>query len=203
LLSASGGGCPADCAGRVASVATWQDHPFMSWTAVSASVLPLVGVALGTAGALFGQRFTTRAQLQRDSLQRVEAQRAERKEAIIGFLSAAERIEKLRGKMAHDGGPSEGADVGELTHALWLAKKIIELVCSAQLAQAAQDYTRELDRCTWELVGKKWTGASRALSPREHELRVEFMEAARRELGYAGEPLQRRTRNNQLPPAPL
>lgn len=187
-----------DCRRRVASVATWQDHSLMSWTAVSATVLPLVGVALGTAGTLFGLRYATQAELQRDSLQRAEAKRVERKEAIIGYLSAAERIEQLRGGTTHDGGPSEGTDVGELTHALWLAKKFIELVCSAQLAQAAQDYTRELDRCTWALASKNWTGASRALSAREHELRVEFMEAARRELGYAGEPLQRRTRNNPL-----
>jgi hypothetical protein len=34
---------------------------------------------------------------------------------------------------------------------------------------------------------------SPALSAREQQLRVEFMEAARRELGYTGEPLLRRT----------
>lgn len=54
----------------------------MSWTEVSATVLPLVGVALGTAGTLFGQRFATRADLQRDEFQRAAAQRTERKEAI-------------------------------------------------------------------------------------------------------------------------
>jgi len=31
-------------------------------------------------------------------------------------------------------------------HAVWLAKKIIELACSGTLAQAAQDYTLELNR---------------------------------------------------------
>jgi len=168
----------------------------MSWAAVSATVLPLAGVALGTAGTLLGQRVATRVDVQRDAFQRAAAQRTERKEAIIGFLSAAERIELLRGKIADDNHLSDTVEIGELIHALWLAKKIIELVCSAQLAQSAQDYTRELDRCTWKLKRKEWKNASHALSPREHELRVEFMEAARRELGYTGERLRGRARND-------
>lgn len=45
----------------------------------------------------------------------------------------------------------------ELMHAVWLAKKIIELVCSDTLAQAAQDYTLELNRASREL-GPKGTG---------------------------------------------
>jgi hypothetical protein len=45
----------------------------------------------------------------------------------------------------------------ELLHAVWLAKKIIELVCSGTLAQAAQDHTLELNRASREL-GPKGTG---------------------------------------------
>jgi hypothetical protein len=81
----------------------------------------------------------------------------------------------------------------ELMHAVWLAKKIIELVCSGTLAQAAQDYTLELNRASREL-GPKGTGRrSPSFSDRERQLRAEFLEAARREMGYAGEPLLRRT----------
>jgi hypothetical protein len=77
----------------------------------------------------------------------------------------------------------------ELMHAVWLAKKIIELVCSGTLAQAAQDYTLELNRASREL-GPKGTGRrSPSFSDRERQLRAEFLEAARREMGYAGEPL--------------
>lgn len=80
----------------------------------------------------------------------------------------------------------------ELMHAVWLAKKIIELVCSGTLAQAAQDYTLELNRASREL-GPKGTGRrSPSFSDRERQLRAEFLEAARREMGYAGEPLLRR-----------
>ncbi len=57
-------------------------------------------------------------------------------------------------------------------------------------------YTRELDRCTRKLKESNWKGTSRALTDREHELRVQFMETARRELGYMGEPLRERTRDN-------
>lgn len=168
----------------------------MSWTTVSATILPLAGVALGTAGTLLGQRFATQADARRDAVQRTAAQRAERKEAIIGFLSAAERIETIRTNVADDHDRAADADIGDLTHALWLAKKLIELVCSAELAQAAQDYTRELDQRTWKLKKSDWKGISRALTAHEHELRVQFMESARRELGYKGEPLRGRTRDN-------
>ena len=80
-----------------------------------------------------------------------------------------------------------------LMHAVWLAKKIIELVCSGTLVQAAQDYTLELNRASLEL-GPKGTGRrSPSFSDRERQLRAEFLEAARREMGYAGEPLLRST----------
>jgi hypothetical protein len=78
-------------------------------------------------------------------------------------------------------------------HAVWLAKKIIELVCSGTVAQAAQDYTLELNWASQELRPGGTGRPSPALSTRERQLRAEFMEAARRELGYAGEPLLRRT----------
>jgi hypothetical protein len=63
----------------------------------------------------------------------------------------------------------------ELMHAVWLAKKIIELVCSGTLAQAAQDYTLELNRASREL-GPKGTGRrSPSFSDRERQLRAEFL----------------------------
>jgi hypothetical protein len=81
----------------------------------------------------------------------------------------------------------------ELMHAVWPAKKIIELVCSGTLAEAAQDYTLELNRASRELSPKGTDRRSPSFSDRERQLRAEFLEAARREMGYAGEPLLRRT----------
>jgi hypothetical protein len=51
------------------------------------------------------------------------------------------------GRSSIGGQPTAGrggdsGELAELLHAVWLAKKIIELVCSAELAQAAQDYVR-------------------------------------------------------------
>jgi hypothetical protein len=135
-----------------------------------------------------------RVDARREAAGRAADQRAERKDAIIGFLSATERVEQHRGQLSVEPG-HDVRDLIELMHAVWLAKKIIELVCSGTLAQAAQDYTRELtvparnSARTVPVTGHR----SPALSAREQQLRAEFMETARLELGYAGEPLLRRT----------
>lgn len=64
---------------------------------MSATILPLAGVALGAGGTLLGQRMAVRADFRQAAAERLVAQRTERKEAIIGYLAAAERIEQLRG----------------------------------------------------------------------------------------------------------
>jgi hypothetical protein len=165
----------------------------MSWAAVSPTILPLAGVVVGACGTLLGQHQALRVDARREAVKRALDQRAERKDAIIGFLGATERVEQHRGQLALEPGHGAG-DLIELMHAVWLAKKIIELVCSGTLAQAAQDYTLELNRASQDLRPGGAGRPSPALSARERQLRAEFMEAARRELGYAGEPLQRRTR---------
>jgi NADPH:quinone reductase-like Zn-dependent oxidoreductase len=83
----------------------------------------------------------------------------------------------------HDAG-----DLIELIHAVWLSKKIIELVCSGTLAQAAQDYTLELNRASKDLHPDGASCPSPALSVREQQLRAEFMEAARRNLVMQASP---------------
>jgi hypothetical protein len=83
--------------------------------------------------------------------QRSADQRAERKDAIIGFLSATERVEQDRGQRAIEP-DRDGPSLIELMHAVWLAKKIIELVCSGGLAQAAQEYAQELSRGSQEIA---------------------------------------------------
>jgi hypothetical protein len=167
----------------------------MSWAPVNSTVLPLAGVVLGSASTVVGQYLALRGGARRDAARRAADQRAERKEAIIGFLSAAERIEQQRGQLAAEN-RGDAEQVAEQMHAVWLTKKIIELVCSGEVAQAAHDYTRELN------VGSKEFregGGSGGLSARERELRAAFMEAARQELGYTGEPLQRRIYADRLP----
>jgi hypothetical protein len=174
----------------------------MSWASVSPTVLPLAGVVIGACGTLLGQHLALRVDARREAAQRASEQRAERKDAIIGFLSATERVEQYRGQLALVHGHDAG-ELIELMHAVWLAKKIIELVCSGILAQAAQDYTRELNRASQELrQAADAVSRSPALSARERQLRAEFMEAARLELGYAGEPLLRRASADSDMPEP-
>jgi hypothetical protein len=173
----------------------------MSWASVSPTVLPLAGVVIGAGGTLVGQYLVMRTDGRRETARRASDQRAERKEAIIHFLSTSERVEQHRGQRTVEPGHDAGALL-ELMHEVWLAKKIIELVCSGTLAQAAQDYTLELNRASQELRVPEGSGRSPGLSARERQLRAEFIEAARQELGYAGEPLLRRTRaDDDLPQA--
>jgi hypothetical protein len=88
---------------------------------------------------------------------------------LSASLSATERVEQHRGQLTLAAGPGAG-DLVELMHAVWLAKKIIELVCSATVAQAAQDHTHELNR-TGKEVRQADALRSPALTPRERQLR--------------------------------
>ncbi|GAA2447282.1 hypothetical protein [Streptomyces macrosporus] len=150
--------------------------------------MTLAGVLLGTAGTLTGQYMTTRVELRRDRRQREEAEHAERKEAVMGFLAAAQRVELAldRRDLGFPDGDDGGAAAGdERLHDLWLAKKTVELVCSHETAQAAHDYTLALHRLVRDESADAGTLGKR-------ERRHAFMEAARRELGADRPALRRR-----------
>lgn len=146
---------------------------------LSATVLPLAGVALGSAGTLVGQYLSTRVDARRARFERDSAERAERKEALMEFLSAAQQVELCLDRLSL-GEHIEDSEKWQHLHALWLAKKVPELVCTPSVAQAAHDYTMALHALL------RGTGA-----PAKRELRFAFMEAARVELGVASEPLRR------------
>jgi hypothetical protein len=150
----------------------------MDAATVSATVLPLVGVALGTVGTLTGQYLATRGESRRHADQRAAAARAERKETIIGFLDAAQRVEQVVDDRTH-GRSTADAALDDRLHALWLAKKLLELVCSFGLASVAHKYTSTLHTLAWSSSTDK-------ASASQKEYRAEFMEAARRELGIQG-----------------
>lgn len=152
----------------------------MTW---SATILPLAGVALGSASTLVGQYLTTRVAVRRDQREQVSAERAERKEAIMGFLSSVQSVELLLGR-GRNGYSSDDNEAWDQLHGLWLSKKSCELVCSARLAQAAHDYTLTLH----DLFR---SGIPREQSASKRELRYAFMEAARRELGIKSGALRR------------
>lgn len=167
----------------------------MSWIS---TVLPLGGVILGAGSTLLGQYLTLRVDVRRDATRHSAEQRAERKEAIIGFLNATEHIEQRRGNPStHDEGRPP---LGELVHNMWLAKKVLELVCSQNLAQAAHDYSKGLSPFSHASARSTEPGKLEPLTTREVKLRVKFLEAARKEMGYTGAPLQRKTTHTEITP---
>ena len=78
----------------------------MTW---SATILPLAGVVLGSASTLVGQYLTTRVTERRDQREQLTAERAERKEAISGFLSSAQSVESLLDRVTSSGVVYESA----------------------------------------------------------------------------------------------
>jgi hypothetical protein len=150
----------------------------MDAATVSATILPLVGVALGTAGTLTGQYLATRGESRRHADQRAAEVRAECKEAIVGFLDAAQRVEQVVDDRTH-GRPSAEAELDDRLHALWLAKKLLELVCGFDLASVAHKYTSTLHSLAWSTSIDEPSASQK-------KYRAEFMEAARRELGIQG-----------------
>lgn len=155
----------------------------MSWSAVSAAVLPLVGVALGTSGTLIGQFLATRRDGLREEYERGEARRLERKEAIVSFLAVAQRAEELElEKAVH--GTATREEIQAAVRELWLAKKVVELTCAGDMAQAAHDYA-------WELHKNLQPETLDAMPERERTLRIFFLERSRTELGFSGQALIR------------
>lgn len=151
--------------------------------ATGGTVFALIGVLLGTVGAFAGQHLATRVEVQRDRQQRTDGVRAERKEAILGFLAAAQRVELILDRREL-GLPAPDDPQDEKLHDLWLTKKVVELACSHDTGQAAHDYTRAL-----HVHMRNTVAPVQASSKRDY--RYAFMEAARDAL-ESGRPRIRR-----------
>lgn len=159
------------------------DFDRLSNMSVAATVLPLAGVVLGSAGTLIGQYLSTRVEARRVRFEQAGAERSERKAALLEFLSAAQQVELCLDRLSM-GEQVDDSEKWRLLHALWLAKKVPELLCSPPVAQAAHDYTAALHA----LLRGQATGEG---TPFKRELRFAFLEAARQELGTTSEPLRR------------
>lgn len=145
---------------------------------IGAVALPLVGVLLGTLGTLTGQYLATRGDLKRHTAELAAAARAERKQSIVDYLASAQRVEQVIDNALHRQVRADSDAVDLVLHNLWLAKKLLELVCSYELASAAHTFTSTLEN----LARSRPAG----LTERQRADRAEFMEAARRELGISG-----------------
>jgi hypothetical protein len=139
------------------------------------SLLPLAGVALGSAGTFLGQYLATRETKKQARAGAVARLRAERKEAILSFLDACQRVEAAAEDLylKHD---RDEMTIPALTHKMWLQQKYIDIICGRTLRDRAfllaerlhsAAYTRP-DIPVWDWV---------------NERRAPFLEAARIELG--------------------
>lgn len=129
------------------------------------ALFSLLGVALGSVGTLVGQYLTSRTSLRQLDLQQVAVLRAERKEAIMQFLSVVREVERL------------GSDMTDrLENDLWLAQQAVDLVCSEPVRGATYRLARHV-------VDTAQNGPS-DLAPGQPapDQMIEFMDAAYREL---------------------
>jgi hypothetical protein len=147
----------------------------MIWSTISPTILPLVGVLLGTTATLVSQYLSTRLSQREAAARRASDQRAERKAAIVDFLDAAQRVEHLLDRIDH-GAAQDEHESGELMHRLWLSYKCAEITCSPTLGQKGQEYSRELHRYVWD-------GRPEGPAPSsKRQARYAFLDAAAKEL---------------------
>lgn len=106
-------------------------------------LVPLVGVVLGSAGALLGQRVTVRSESNREQQRVRSTTLAEHRQKIMAYLSATQRAE-LSLDRRRLGRPPDDSQLDEELHAIWLGVKDIYLACSPALADAAKEYAHSL-----------------------------------------------------------
>lgn len=147
----------------------------MSWSAISPTVLPLIGVLLGTTATLVSQYLSTRVSQREAVAQRTSDLRAERKAAIVELLDAAQRVEHFLDRVDR-GGVRDEHEAGELMHRLWLSYKCAEIVCSIVMGQKAQDYVLQLHHYVWDGIPQGPGSSSK------REARHAFLNAAAQEL---------------------
>jgi hypothetical protein len=155
----------------------------MSWSTALPALLSLAGVGLGAVATLVGQYLTTLNASRQARAERAAARRAERKEAIVRFLDVAQDVEKLAEDIYNGFTDRKAAD-GRLTHQLWLAQKIVDLMCSEQLRKPTFEFTQLLHVAVW-------TGPPEGKQPWEYlgDARWAYMQAARHELGVDADTL--------------
>jgi hypothetical protein len=146
---------------------------------VTASILiPLLGVAIGAAGALLSQYFSNRLATQQSRVARSAAIREERKGLILAFLETAQTVEQAAEHLYQNG--SRPDDTVSRTHRMWFRQKCIELACSAELNDRAIDYSWRMHEACYKDLPKGmpvWDYIAEKRNP--------FLAAARTELGIA------------------
>ncbi|MEV6391477.1 hypothetical protein [Nocardia xishanensis] len=116
----------------------------------------LAGVALGGRLALRNQRANQVADRELEKMrldtQRVEARRAERLEAIEKFLISAQDAERLASDHHRNGadGTEWQSASDRAMDRVWVALKLLGVLCGDETQQAAEGYAGKLHEGTWQ-----------------------------------------------------
>lgn len=132
-----------------------------------AIALPLVGVALGSAGTFAGTYLTTRETKKQAKAAKDAAAYAELKEATLGFLEACQRVEQAAEHryMHEDRYVKESP---ELTHEMWYREKCLEIVTGPRVRHTALEFATRLNDATYKGVPhgtKAWDYVSQKRDP--------------------------------------
>jgi hypothetical protein len=117
----------------------------------------LVGVLLGGALSLVTQRIVEHSASRRHVASIMEGRRGERLTYLIAFLETAQEAERLAiGTHQHG---AKGKAAGERTEALldqlWMRLRAVQLVCPAEVGEAARDLAGEVHRVVREGPGEQ------------------------------------------------
>lgn len=107
-------------------------------SAVTSVVIPLLGVVVGAAGALSAQYLSTRVTKQQAEVARQAAIRAERKNTLLAFLEAAQRVEQAAEERYMTGNLPD--DFPSRVHDMWFQHRCIELVNRPALVDKCEGY---------------------------------------------------------------
>jgi hypothetical protein len=97
--------------------------------------------------ALLGQQFNQRAEARRHRADIDEARRTERLTEVINYLKLIQQGELVAIDKYHDGKASPSLDlrVAEIREAIWVAQRVIELLCKKEVSNAAHDLSSVTD----------------------------------------------------------
>jgi hypothetical protein len=143
---------------------------------VTSVVIPLLGVVVGAAGVLLAQYLSTRVTKQQAEAAKLAAIRAERKDSILAFLEATQRVEQAAEERYMTGKLPE--DYPARVHDMWFRNRCIELINRPALIDKCESYVWCLHTAIYRELPEGidiWRFIKERFDP--------FLAAARMELG--------------------
>ena len=105
----------------------------------------LLGVLLGGALSLFAQRSVEKSAARRHAASIMEGRRGERLSHLVAFIEAAQEAERLAIALHKHGASGEAIDerAEALLDQLWTRLRAVQLICPAEVSEAARDLAGE------------------------------------------------------------